>query len=700
MPARQKTVNFGPASAWAAGHPPRFAAANLAGQRRPATVVHRAEALACGPVGAERQAGGNGPGKQATSRNEATHLCGIAGYTGEYTSELAQAMCRRLRHRGPDDEGYYITPSIALTMRRLAIVDPHTGRQPICNETGDVWVVFNGEIYNHAAIRRSLQEQGHIFRTDHSDTEVVVHAYEQYGPKWPEAVGANGMFGLAIWDAKQELLLLYRDRLGKKPLYYAEIPSGVAFASEMKSLFLHPDVSTELDYGALYHYFGLKNVSAPRTAYRQIRQLPPGHFLTWRQGKGVTIPQPYWSPDFSPASPVPSEEEAATTILALLTDAVRLRMDCDVSYGAYLSGGMDSSAVAALMSKFQSRPVKTFCLGYADLDGGQATGKTQDLHFARIMAERLGSEHHEHIISSAEFASDLPAALSAFDEPFSGTISTFFLSAFMRRYITVAVSGDGADELFASYLSQRLAFPVAALDALRAKGGVSGELDPEERALLAPFDSGEALAFLMRIADSRLAVWRDRLSVFSQEELAGLLTPTFLDAARPDIGNPYAVIEPLLSGADPLNRSLEIDQRELLPNQILPFVDRLSMAHSIEVRCPFLDHRLVEFVNRLPGDYKIKAGLTKKILRTALKGLLPDDLLARPKEGFVQPVYTWMHNTLRQFFIDRIHDLPESLFRKSELEKIVAELQLGNPSVNAKVWNLVCFSFWINDASR
>jgi asparagine synthase (glutamine-hydrolysing) len=613
-------------------------------------------------------------------------------------------MCQAIIHRGPDDEGCLDDPQVSLGMRRLAIVDISGGRQPMANEDGSVVTVFNGEIYNHASIRQDLRKLGHRFATHHCDTETVVHAYEEYGDEWPEKVRANGMFGLAIWDRARKRLLLYRDRMGKKPLYWAKVPGGIAFASEIKALLLHPGVSRELDHGALYGYFGLKNTSAPRTAYGQIRQLEPGHLLAWTPDGGIQPSRPYWSLDFSCAGisgNVPSEQEASARILDILSDSVRLRMDCDVSYGAYLSGGMDSSAVASLMARFQSRPVKTFCLGYADLQGGQQDGKSRDIYFARLMAERLGTDHHEHIITAEDFARDFPGAMAAFDEPFSGTISTYFLSEYMRRHITVALSGDGADELFGSYLAHRLAQPVEAWLSIKARGEVRFEdLDAGDRQSLAPFDTPEQVAFLDRVAAPGLAAWRERLDVFSHVERRELLSQEFLDAAGDDVGrNPYASIEPLLTGSDALNRVLETDQQELLANQVLPFVDRLSMAHSIEVRCPFLDHRMVEYANRLPGAYKIRGSETKRILRKALAGLLPPELIERPKEGFVQPVYTWMRGPLKAVVAEALAGLPDSMFRRDEVDRLLAGFMAGDQSLNAKIWCLTCFSAWLGTLS-
>lgn len=620
-------------------------------------------------------------------------MCGITGFTGPANPELLRAMNQAIVHRGPDEDGFFQAPGVNLAMRRLSIVDLSGGRQPVANETGDVHLVFNGEIYNHAALRRELLERGHSFRTDHSDTETIVHLYEELGPAW--GVRANGMFATALWDAPRRRLTLTRDRMGKKPLYYAIVGGELLFASEIKCLLLHPALRRDLDPVALFQYLGLKNTSAPRSIFAGVRQLPAGHFLVWENGQASI--RPYWQADYLPLESPPTEAEAASEIRRLLEDAVRLRMDCDVPYGAYLSGGVDSSAVTALMSRFHSQPVQTFCLGYADDALGQFKGKAQDIHYAREMSQRLGTEHHELIIDAPFFAEKMPEIVRSFDEPFSGTVSTFFLSILIHEHVKVALSGDGADELFASYLPHRLAFPLEAFLTLRGQGKTRREdLSADELALLAPFDSPAQFAFLARIAHGSQAAWRDHISVFSLSERLELLAPDFLaglpEARRHD---PYTELEGVLSaGDDALNRVLEVDQAELLANQILPFVDRLSMAHSIEVRCPFLDHRLVEYVNRLPGRYKIGGGINKRILKAAVADLLPADLLARPKEGFVQPIYTWMHGALQGWTISCLDSLPVQLFNPAPLADLRQRFLAGDTGVNAKVWNLACLGLW------
>jgi len=620
-------------------------------------------------------------------------MCGICGFTGAADPATLQQMTECLVHRGPDDDGFYHEGAVNLGMRRLAIVDVETGKQPQFNEDLSLAVVQNGEIYNHQALRRELEARGHTFRTHHSDTELIPHLYEEYGVDWPDRV--NGMFGIALWDARERKLLLYRDRIGKKPLYYAEKNGQLVFASEIKAILAHPLISRDLDFGALYRYFALKNISAPRTAFVDIKQLPPGHFLVWQGGETKTC-RSFWRPTFHPVLEGITEEEAARRLLELLEDAVKIRMQCDVPYGAYLSGGVDSTAVVALMCRNQSQPVKTFCLGYEDKAEGQFLGKSQDLYFARTMAQKFGTEHYEYIINAAQFAAAMPAVLAAFDEPFSGTVSTFFLSILIKQHVKVALSGDGADELFGSYLAHRLAFPMERYLQLHAGGKRDWQdLTPADRQSLRPFDTPEQFAFLKRIASPSLAAWRSKLAVFQEDELNRLLTPDFWrQAQNPGLTERYRELEPLLTAGDMLNRNLELDQLELLPNQVLPFVDRLSMAHAIEVRCPYLDYRLIDFADSLPGRLKIKNGVVKNVHKSAVAALLPPELLQRPKEGFVQPVYSWMRGALQDWVAQRLDALPVRLFQRDYLQNLQESFRSGAPGLEAKIWNLVCFGLW------
>jgi asparagine synthase (glutamine-hydrolysing) len=620
-------------------------------------------------------------------------MCGICGFTGEADPAILQKMAACLVHRGPDDEGFYHDSRVNLGMRRLAIVDVEMGRQPQFNEDRSVVVVQNGEIYHHQPLRQELERLGHHFRTHHSDTELIPHLYEEYGKNWPNRV--NGMFGTALWDAREQKLLLYRDRIGKKPLYYAVHHGQLVFASEIKAILAHPRISRDLDYGALYRYFALKNISAPYTAFAAIRQLLPGTFLVW-QGGEIKAHGSYWRPNFGAVLEDITAQEAAHHLLELLQDAVKIRMQCDVPYGAYLSGGVDSTAVVALMCQNQAQPVKTFCLGYEDKAEGQFVGKSQDLYFARAMSQQLGTEHYEYIINAAQFAEQMPQVMAAFAEPFSGTVSTYFLSILIKQHVKVALSGDGADELFGSYLAHRLAWPMEGYLRLAAGGKTSWQdLGEEERRSLSPFDTPEQFAFLKRLAAPSLAGWRRRLGVFQEEELRQLLTPDFLQrVGNPGLPERYQELESRLSARDILNKNLEMDQLELLPNQVLPFVDRLSMAHAIEVRCPYLDYRLIDFADQLPGRLKIKNGVVKYLHKLAVAPLLPEELVQRPKEGFVQPIYSWMRGALKAWVIKHLDGLPSQVFHKEYVRYLKLAFQQGRPEVEAKVWNLVCFGIW------
>jgi len=627
-------------------------------------------------------------------------MCGIIGFSGTANMKVMESMNQTIVHRGPDDDGYYADEFMNLGMRRLSIVDLESGKQPICNEDCSIWVVFNGEIYNHLELRKGLEQKGHRFRTHHSDTEVVVHLYEEYGEKWPQKV--NGMFGLALWDKKKMKLFLYRDRIGKKPLYYAYKNGGIVFASEIKAILKHPAVSKDLDSRALYQYFGLKNISAPRTAFEDIKQVLPGSFVIWRDG-GIET-QAYWRLNFSSPLEDITEKEAADHLFELFEDAVKIRMQCDVPFGAYLSGGVDSSSVVAIMGRHHSRKVTTFCLGYEDQPNGQFAGKMQDIYYAREMSRRLGTDHHEFIITADQFAETMPAVLSAFDEPFSGTVSTYFLSILIKEHVKVALSGDGADELFGSYLAHRLAFPIEKYMELtkRVQGPIEWrDLSEEEKLSFRPFDSREAFLFLQSIASSNISAWRNSLSVFNDTEKQQLLTEEFLvSMGNPPPENIYEVLEQGLTAKDTLNKSLEIDQKELLPNQVLPFVDRLSMAHSIEVRVPYLDYRIIEFANRLPGKLKIMNGVVKHVHKLAMERLLQRELAERPKEGFVQPIYSWMHGRLKGWTLEIIEGLPREVFNLRYVRDLINAFRSGNQDVNAKIWNLACFGLWFRGLSH
>ncbi len=610
-------------------------------------------------------------------------MCGICGFVGPGGADLLDAMVETLVHRGPDEAGSWVGDGVALGMRRLSIIDIATGHQPIFNEDNTIAIVFNGEIYNFLELRRELLAQGHRFRTDHSDTEVIVHLYEQHGDAFVDKL--NGMFAIALWDMNRSRLLLVRDRVGIKPLYCAQIGRELVFGSEPKAILAHPGVGRTLDPIALHHYFSLKNIPAPRSAFQSIRQLRAGEMLSWQDGK-IDLRR-WWRLAFR-ETPKVSEAEAAARIRELLEDSVRLQMRSDVPVGAYLSGGVDSSSVVALMSRLGGGNVKTFTLVYED----GAPHKDADRDFARRVAQKYGTEHHEKVVRYQEVPEKLDAILSAFDEPFSGVISTYFITELIAEHVKVALSGDGADELFGSYLPHRLSQPLA-LAAARPDllEDASGSM------LLAPFgDQRERLKRILARGDDAARRMEQYLcdEAAKREVYTGEMLAAIGDSStEADIRELYRYC----ASDDPLNRALFVDFETLLPDQVLAFSDRLSMAHSVEVRPPFLDHRLAEYAATLPGSMKIKGDRVKSILKDAVAELLPEGLVDRPKEGFVMPINDWLLDSLRPFVMDTLsasrltrHGLLEPIAIRGLLDRYYA----GEKTLASRIWNLVSFQVW------
>jgi asparagine synthase (glutamine-hydrolysing) len=614
-------------------------------------------------------------------------MCGICGFTGKAEEAVLRRMAGTIVHRGPDDDGFFSNGSVNLGMRRLSIIDVESGKQPIHNEDASIHTVFNGEIYNYPELRSELVRSGHRFYTDHSDTEVITHLYEEHGLDFPHRL--NGMFAIALWDDNIRRLVLIRDRMGVKPLFYAVGAGKLLFASEIKAIIEHPEYTREIDFDAVYHYFTFKHVPAPMTAFKGIRSLLPGQMLIWEHGEATL--KKWWTIRFDEQQGK-DEREMQSRIVELLDDATRIRMRSDVPFGAYLSGGVDSSTVVALMSKYSDQPLKTFCLGYED----ELKNKAADMHHARRVAELYGTDHHEYIMSSSEVLDDVIRVIKSFDQPFSGTISTYFLSKLISKHVKVALSGDGADELFGSYLSHRTAQPIwhyaRLADAIRANG-----LTPEQEKLFAPCDL-ELLERLYAISQGDEIKWRASQFLFSDVEKNDLLADGFMD--RCSTSNTYAMIAGYFSGltaTNPLNRILEMELKTLFPDQVLAFVDFLSMAHSVEVRSPFLDFRLVEYAATIPGELKISNGRVKYILKQAVNELLPPGIVDRPKEGFVLPIFDWMQEKFRGY-CDEV--LSEDRLKTHGFLKIPAVQDLllryskGDKSLNGRIWNLMMFQLW------
>jgi asparagine synthase (glutamine-hydrolysing) len=587
-------------------------------------------------------------------------MCGIAGVFGRSDREGVARMLGTLRHRGPDDEHLLDRPTATIGARRLSIVDLSGGRQPLTNEDGTIIAAQNGELYNFPSVKAALQANGHVFHT-RTDTEVLPHLWEESGTGLPRRI--DGMFAVAVWDDRRQEGLLARDRMGKKPLYYWQHAGAVYFASELKALLSLPGFTRELDIEALHHYLSYKHVPHPLTIFKGARMLPPGHQLMFHAGEEPAVSR-YWSLSFAPSDPVPDEEEAIDELLARMRRAISRRFMSDVPVGFFLSGGLDSSLTTALATEIAPDRVKTFTLTYAD--DSSAAGKEQDRRWARWVAERYSTEHHEELISFSSYPESLRKILHAFDEPFAGVASTYFLAQRMAQHVKVAVAGDGADELFGSYLSHRMAAGM--------------ELPPP---------GGEP--------DS---VWRARLLVFTEEEKLGLYSPS-VRAALGGVSTAAHLAQAFagLTARDQLNRMLEAEFSGIFPDQVLTFVDRLSMAHSLEVRSAFLDTEVVEFVASLPGSLKIARGETKYLLKQAARRYFPENMVSRKKEGFLMPVAQWMQSSLEDWVRSTLQ--PSRLARHGVFDAgRVARLvdSLYNPGADYRAANkvlaLVIFQEW------
>jgi len=583
-------------------------------------------------------------------------------------------MLAVLVHRGPDDQHCVAGDDFTLGARRLSILDLPGGRQPLATPDESIWACQNGEIYNFPELRQSMLESGHRFLT-RGDTEVLPHLYQDYGEEMASHI--HGMFAVAIWDTQKKRGLLIRDRAGKKPLYYTQRDGALWFASELKALLQIPGFQRRLNFEAVHHFLSLKHVPCPLTAFQGVFMLPPGHQLSWQDGLIQDI-RPYWKLDWTPLEGELQEQDLADELLLRLQRGVKRRLLSDVPVGFFLSGGLDSSLATALAAESSSAPVKTFTLRYrAD---SSTPGKELDLACARQIAKQYGTEHYEEELDFSRFREELPTILTHFDEPFGGVTSTYFLSRLIVKHLKVAISGDGADELFGSYLSHRLARPVH--EFARGKFDDLGHFSEQHD-------------FLARIASLEDWEWRSRLFVFTEEEKQELYAPEAL--------GDFSTREWLrgicsgLTAQDPLNRMLEAEFLTQLPDQVLTFADRLSMAHSLEIRTGFLDTEVMEFAARIPGRFKIHGQEIKSVLKTAARKYLPKEAIDRPKEGFVLPVNQWLSGWLLDYARQTL--APEELemhglFRTEVVARILDDFAAGNHALANKVLSLLCFQLW------
>lgn len=619
-------------------------------------------------------------------------MCGITGIfefdrRDEISRELVHRMNETIVHRGPDDEGIYVGAGVGLGFRRLSIIDLAGGHQPIANEDESVWVMLNGEIYNYPELRKELENLGHRFST-HSDTETVVHLYEEYG----EGCFARlrGMFAVVLWDARERKIILSRDRIGKKPLFYFTDGKRILFGSELKALLVADSMPRSLDHQAISDYFSLGYIPAPKTIYQSVRKVLPGHYLV-ASAAGIRETS-YWNLSFENVENR-SEQEWCEILRHELCDATRVRLMSDVPLGAFLSGGVDSSSVVAMMSHLMNRPVTTCSIGFEEREYNES-------EFAQRVARQFRTDHHEQIVhpKAIEILNKL---VWHYDEPFadSSAIPTYYVSAVARQYVTVALGGDGGDESFAGYRrylfdqwENRLRRFVP--PALREK--VFGPLGRWYPALAWAPRVFRGKATLQSLSRSPLEGYFNSVSIFRPDEKTRLLSADL----RNSLGG-YDSLDVLRyhyerSGSDDLlSRIQYVDIKTYLPDDILAKVDRASMAVSLEVRAPLIDHRVIEMAARMPSALKLNGRIGKLILKKAMSPTLPDDILYRSKQGFAVPLATWFRGELRDMAYNAIFSSPDDgILDRRFLKKVWDQHQQGRYDRSAHLWSVLMFQKW------
>ena len=625
-------------------------------------------------------------------------MCGIAGIVFSEKSRRTIderrliAMRDTIAHRGPDETGVFIDKNIGLAHRRLSIVDLSAGQQPMTNETGDLQIVYNGEIYNHADYREELIQKGHEYKTN-CDTETILHLYEEHGAAAVEYL--RGMFAFAIWDGRKKQLFIVRDRLGVKPLYYVHTQDGALyFASEIKALLRAEAVAPEINFPALPDVFANRGTSGADTIFKNVKRLLPGHFLIWNGELGEIEIKKFWDVSFEPKIAVKDEREIIEEWHDLFKKAVELRLMADVPLGMFLSGGIDSSAILAEMQAMVDQPVKTFSVAFDERDANE-------LEYARLVARKFKTEHHEIIVSPTEFFDVLPRLVWHEDEPlaFDASVPLYFVSKLAADHVKVVLTGEGSDEIMAGYgryrktlLNLRFGETYEQLSPAFARRAARSAVQ------ILPAKAKQKLnrTFLNLRANVESLYWNN-FAVFNTEDLQDLFT----DNAKEQIGaiEPFAILNKIFNESDArdlLDKLLYADQKTYL-NELLMKQDQMSMATSIESRVPFLDHKLIEFTARLPEKFKLRGATTKWILREAMKNTLPTEILNRPKMGFPVPMGKWLRGEFRgvvdeYVLSERAHN--RNIFKTESVQKIIDEHNRGAENHAPKLWTLINFEIW------
>lgn len=620
-------------------------------------------------------------------------MCGIAGiYHYGQTQPVSQPLLTRMNdcmiHRGPDDSGMWVDETIGLAMRRLAIIDLSGGHQPMSNEDGTLWIIFNGEIYNFQSLREELLKKGHPFKTS-SDTEVILHLYEEEGVNCLKKL--RGMFAFSLWDAKRKRLFIARDRLGKKPLVYSMGAGRFSWASEIRALTSLPWISKDIDREALDLYLGLQYIPSPWSIYQSVRKLPAAHYLLLENGR-LTITR-YWEPPLEGLEISPSLEEAQAMIREKLTEATRLRMISEVPLGAFLSGGIDSSVVVALMSRLSSRPVKTFSIGFKDK-------KDSELPFAREVADFYNTEHTEFVVEP-HMVDVLPVLAAQYGEPFgdSSALPTYYLARETRKHVTVALNGDGGDENFGGYMRYVPMKWDATLDVIprpiRQAAGRAAQVLP----------MGKIHRVFSSLGQSTAGRYQNLIGIFTDEQKSRLYVDSFKKELPAALSTRY--LESFwnrASGLDSVNRLLFLDMNTYLPECLMPKVDIANMAHSLEGRSPLLDHEFIEAVFKLKGSWKLKGFKQLKwIFKNTFQDLLPPAIQKREKRGFGLPVQSWFQNELNGVIREALfstNSFAEKNFDGGYLKHLLNEHENGKRNHGYRLWNLLMLEFWSKSSAQ
>jgi asparagine synthase (glutamine-hydrolysing) len=622
-------------------------------------------------------------------------MCGIAGVVGETATptegaaraslELVQRMCDVISHRGPDGHGLHADGRAALGMRRLAIVDVAGGHQPVRNEDGTVVAVFDGELYNVDELRAHLRQRDHRLTTA-GDAECLVHLYEEHGDNLVHLL--RGVFALAIWDSRRGRLLLARDRVGNKPLYWRADSGSLWFASEAKSLLEDSGFARRLDLVALHHYLTYQYVPAPWSIYQDVNKLPPGHLLIWQDGAAKV--RRYWRLDCTP-EPEGDERSAAARLRELLLDAVRVRMVSERPLGAFLSGDVDSSAVVAAMAQQSTTPVRTFSIGFDD-------ERFDERDYARLVAKRYGTDHHEMVVTPS--AVDLlPTLAWHFDEPFAdaSAIPSFYVAQLSRRHVSVVLNGDGGDECFGGYQRYLLMRRIARIPALRGAWPL-GRLGTALATRAAPRSAVRRVGHGLQLLNQPVARrYASVMSVFSAQQKADLYTDD-LRAQLSDVDS-WALADLAYresAAADHVARLIDLDVNTYLPGDLLAKVDVCTMANSLEARSPLLDHQLMEWAARLPGHLKVRTGTTKYLLKQAVAPWLPTEVINRPEIGFGVPLAGWLRGEMRDLAWSVLTDdtaRARGLFRPDAVRAMLRRHAAGLDE-SKRLWALIQFELW------